>query len=818
MSFAKKEEEESSPRRGFGRWFSDIASAGREVKRVARETRDAMVLLRHTAKHGEQQASRPPLHHAIQVEVLSATDLSFVKSLPVPYCVVVTGYPDQPWAKKCDGREYKTAPALRERHPRWNALCHVAFPPDQVSVSRVEFGKAAEAPPVELCVRVMDAGGLRGDRMAGEARVRLGASHGAGTYRLMGGGYATLSVRWSIPERITGPGTKTPEEEAFERAANFWAVRDLSTSEGITHAQLELAAILATEPVHETEFKEAAMRPHINEMILQAPLSALLLNDLDPKEIQGAEVQSPGSHSLMTVLSEHLDLLTPLAGSRLVGALVEKLPSFRGSMPLEDPNFLLVQRCGEAWEDFLCKVFLHFQGSKLIELKRLIDAAGGGRDLRHCVYSVITSEVRRAAVLKHFSEEAEKLQDFPLHILSDIDQTVFIGTFGAGGPKFPVGPVPGALPLFRALGARVTFLSARPPIWEGQTRRLLDDIGIAEAVVLPGSLKAVAQVLFAPEQAKQAMAERKTEVFGQFATLHPEAQFIFFGDSGEGDIDFAEEFMAASRASSRTSGHPPRAALIHDVSRADGIMPKSNATSRSELRMRGIHVFDTYAGAALELFMLGLLDAEGLRSAAHGDLEEFGEINVVDFACNEVFETRRMELLRDIREVNSAIRAAELRKRSDSTASSSAAHAYPSTLQEAPPPSRNSTPATSTAKPQAEGPVGPETAEVAPVQEQEELVMDLLGQQEEATPAAASTAKPQAEGPVGPETAEVAPVQEQKELATPAAASTAKPQAEGPVGPETAEVAPEQKELVMDLLGQDEARILVNLSLLEGND
>ena len=39
----------------------------------------------------------------------------------------------------------------------------------------------------------------------------------------------------------------------------------------------------------------------------------------------------------------------------------------------------------------------------------------------------------------------------------------------------------------------------------------------------PGSLKAIAQVLFAPEQAKQAMAERKTEVFGQFATLHPEA-------------------------------------------------------------------------------------------------------------------------------------------------------------------------------------------------------------------------------------------------------------------------------------------------------
>eukprot|EP00438_Fugacium_kawagutii_P036567 Skav212109 [mRNA] locus=scaffold686:186548:186802:- [translate_table: standard] len=42
-------------------------------------------------------------------------------------------------------------------------------------------------------------------------------------------------------------------------------------------------------------------------------------------------------------------------------------------------------------------------------------------------------EVRRSMVLKHFAEEAERLSPkFPLHLLSDIDQTVFIGTFGAG--------------------------------------------------------------------------------------------------------------------------------------------------------------------------------------------------------------------------------------------------------------------------------------------------------------------------------------------------------------------------------------------------
>lgn len=47
-----------------------------------------------------------------------------------------------------------------------------------------------------------------------------------------------------------------------------------------------------------------------------------------------------------------------------------------------------------AEKELLCKIFLHFKGSELIELKRLIDAAGGGHDLRHAVYSVITYEVR----------------------------------------------------------------------------------------------------------------------------------------------------------------------------------------------------------------------------------------------------------------------------------------------------------------------------------------------------------------------------------------------------------------------------------------
>ena len=65
----------------------------------------------------------------------------------------------------------------------------------------------------------------------------------------------------------------------------------------------------------------------------------------------------------------------------------------------------------------------------------------------------------------------------------------------------------------------------------------------------PGSLKAIAQVLFAPEQAKQAMAERKTEVFGQFATLHPEAR-VQKGEEVEeilGLVENASYFLSEKR-------------------------------------------------------------------------------------------------------------------------------------------------------------------------------------------------------------------------------------------------------------------------------
>lgn len=293
-------------------------------------------------------------------------------------------------------------------------------------------------------------------------------------------------------------------------------------------------------------------------------------------------------------------------------------------------------------------------GEELVETKRLIDTAGPDRDLRHIIFSgkMLRQARFREAVLEHFRTEAERLSHPQLHVLSDIDQTIWIGKFGAGGPKFPRGPIPGAMALYRALGGRITFLSARPPVWEGKTRgSLLDDMGIAEATVLPGTLQNVIRYVFQKEQACEAMGQQKENVFLQFTQLHPEAKFVFVGDSGEGDVGFARSFMACLGGA-----RDDRAALIHDVVCAEGLRPVTPASEREELREQGVIVFDTYLGAALELYKLKVLTADGLRTMVQLASCEFYDLAPEDYKSPMIAEARRQEFEQDLHAVNAVLR------------------------------------------------------------------------------------------------------------------------------------------------------------------
>jgi len=644
------------------------------------------------------------------VEVWAAGDLRCSSSASLDsYCILTVGQVGATWVEKTRNHAaVKTQLALRQRHPRWGAVCTLRLP------SRYD-----EDGGPELTVRVMAASAMRSDKVLGEVRIGITSSpSGAKTFRLLGGGYASLSLRWSTskeevdldalrlesvrdpsPEEGASKNENGPEDNApavmvmdlqdsiedgdsddeeggqkwsinkeydfdecfstlqvpsratdcFEEALAFWTTYALPqtaapgksstfTAESI-HARARAAQALA-ERLRDVASTNGSSNQQINELILQAPLAEVLACDVEHAAIA------------ISAIASRLAGLTPQVRSRVAGALVERLERLPPEMPRG------------AEESLLSEMLFTCRGDDLIELKRHIDTAGTGLDLRHVVFHAITDNSLRENLLEYFIAEAPT-QTKPKHVLSDIDMTVYVGNFGTGGgPKFPLGRVPGAVPLYQALGGRITFVSARPPAMESRTRRMLmQEVGIAECTVLQGTLGTVMKVLWNSDQAHKEMGDNKMIAFQQFALLHPEAQFVFIGDSGQGDVDFATAFMEQHLPVDATGRRllpkerRDRAALIHDVAQSDGVKPKTSISRRSELRMGGVTVFDTYVGAATEIFRLGFIDADGLRSATHGCMAEFNEIKPDDFRTPEVFEARRVELLKDLSEMNNVRRA-----------------------------------------------------------------------------------------------------------------------------------------------------------------
>eukprot|EP00931_Biecheleriopsis_adriatica_P041277 TRINITY_DN23614_c0_g1_i1.p1 TRINITY_DN23614_c0_g1~~TRINITY_DN23614_c0_g1_i1.p1 ORF type:complete len:659 (+),score=122.26 TRINITY_DN23614_c0_g1_i1:11-1987(+) len=575
----------------------------------AQEVHDQLAHIRHEQKcktrtKSGYAAAAAPRH--LRVEFLSACDLreeQMVKAFATcdAYGAVVVGHRGSTWSATCRRFEAAVTPVIaRHRHPRWDATVELpAWHPLEVA---------------EVTVRVMDSHTMGSDKPLGEVRFDLAArSSGAGCFRLRGGGFASVCLRWALSED-PGCGQLPRGDPAFEQALNFWAAHDGNP----TQAAQTLVA-----------FFTDCDRERANQLLLQAPLSTLLQ----------ADGQTPGE--LLRSLGSVVPLLEPVAKARLVGALVELIAMSPGA------NLA-------AEKDMLFFIIRSARGSDLAKLKQLVDTSGTSLDLMHVVTRAISDGEKQLELLSHFQIEAESIGDPPFHILSDIDMTVWIGRFGNCGPKFPEGPVPGVLPLFRALDCQITFLTARPGVVESQTRlSLWDDLAIPDAAILKGDLTTVIQSLVAKEAARSAMGQKKTDNFFDFASLHPEARFIFFGDSGEGDTDFALRF-----ASTSSKWASDRVALIHDVVDELGVHPKTRTGKRAELQACGVHVFDTYAGAALLLFRSGILSPPLLWAAAQGCHDEFEALPPEDFVSDEAYFTRRRDLVRDLDAVNEALKSA----------------------------------------------------------------------------------------------------------------------------------------------------------------
>ena len=276
-------------------------------------------------------------------------------------------------------------------------------------------------------------------------------------------------------------------------------------------------------------------------------------------------------------------------------------------------------------------VLLATRGRALTELKNALDRGVDHRDLQHIVFSDIDDDSIRDDILSHLAREAASLPRSEVKVLSDIDDTFYCNW---KDKRFPAKTVyPGVLQLYFELDrgpnatpgrlGDVAFVTARPKdrtgFVEAATHETLRALGLAECTVLAGS--------FLKLHGNEAIAERKLDNFRDYSQLFGEYDFVFLGDSGQGDASFgaAMHDVAPGRVS---------AVFIHDVVRTD-------AVARGEWAERGVVFFDTYIGAALAARELGLIEPEGPKRVADAAFAAFASIAFED---TERRDARRAEL------------------------------------------------------------------------------------------------------------------------------------------------------------------------------
>lgn len=191
-------------------------------------------------------------------------------------------------------------------------------------------------------------------------------------------------------------------------------------------------------------------------------------------------------------------------------------------------------------------------------------------------------------------------------MLCDIDDTVKCVIHDR---RYPRGTIyPGVVSLLTKLdkGAAaepnrpgdLTFVTARPGGPEGlieqYTRGKLSYLGLPPHSVMGGS--------FLNLHTKNAIAERKLQNMDRDRLLFPEARMVFVGDSGQADGDVGAQMH-------ERDPHHIVGTLLHNVTELD-------EAQRQEWAGRGVHVFDTYAGAAAHAVRLGLIRVDQAREVA----------------------------------------------------------------------------------------------------------------------------------------------------------------------------------------------------------
>ena len=295
-----------------------------------------------------------------------------------------------------------------------------------------------------------------------------------------------------------------------------------------------------------------------------------------------------------------------------------------------------------AEELMITKVLLATRGDDLTRLKGQLEHGADGATLHRLVYRDISDEILRQAILTHFEREAHGA-DQPsrshnprdkVRVLSDIDDTLVRSL--CDERYQPKTVIPGVLEFYRALsiGVRarsraaeqpgeVTFLSARPRELAGLSySSLLNPLFAANTALITGySLLPAPRAYPGIGNVHEVQAFAKFRNFVTYAALYPESDFVFIGDSGQGDM-LSGELMLYHQPSRM------RAVFIHQLV-TDGkhgvLCPYPRSVTDLDHGIRKLIFFDTYIGAAVQAYKWGLISIDSLRLIAQATVERLNQ-------------------------------------------------------------------------------------------------------------------------------------------------------------------------------------------------
>ncbi|WNG44292.1 DUF2183 domain-containing protein [Archangium minus] len=356
---------------------------------------------------------------------------------------------------------------------------------------------------------------------------------------------------------------------------------------------------------------EGATAVELNHLLLNVDLSALF-SDVDDR------VVGPNHRT------ELLELLCVKRASEL-------------GLPVRAALVFALQKgvTHELAERMLRALFLGLRSRELTDFKNLLDGRGNSHDLQQLLFHDVDDEHIRQDILAHIRQEAESAPSGENKVLSDIDDTFLANWKDTRYPPKTV--YPGVLQFYRELDrgpgiipgreGDLTFISARPrdPLGfiEDRTLATLREHGVGPAVMLSGA--------FTHLLGNARIAAMKFENFSRYVQLYPEYGFVFTGDSGQGDVAFGERMLQE---------HPEsvRAVFIHDV-------VDTPESVRQKWRDQRIFFFDTYVGAAVEAFEVGVIAQDGVARVARAAQEDIGR---VPFDSEAQRQARLDELARDL--------------------------------------------------------------------------------------------------------------------------------------------------------------------------